>query len=474
MKSIKNKILTPFLIMLIIIPLLSTLVFNIAIRFYLNKRTQNELINTANGIETLLKSEVLNSAANGDLTDITIHEKLSLIRGVLKVSKLVSDTEFVFLTKNSTIIFPQNFERNFLNENIVKEADNRINKTNNNPVNNVVSFRINRVNYFALEKTYEIDGRPANIRNNSINIIFIATTKNSGGVIFVINIILFVILLSGITISSFIALKVSNSIAKPIFKLNDYSKQIGKGDYIEIPHDDSSLEISELTKALNDMSTSLKQKESVRNLFLQNSSHELRTPLMSIGGYAEGIINGVFSDNVKAAEVIQSESKRLTSLVDELLNLSRIENKTDNSDFIEYNLPDLITEFSNKLKGYALQQNKQINIMIEKEFIPVKIDEVLLMQAVNNVISNCIKYAKSVVTVRVTSNTTKASVIISDDGDGFSPSDLPHIFERFYKGKNGNFGLGLSIAKSAIEFLGGNISAYNNKGAVFEIDLPIS
>ena len=164
----------------------------------------------------------------------------------------------------------------------------------------------------------------------------------------------------GIAVSIFVALNVAKSIVKPITRLNDYSKQIGHGKFIVIPEDTSSRELNELTNTMNSMSRDLRDNELIQNMFLQNSSHELRTPLMSIQGYAEGIMTGVFSDNVKAAEVIQTESKRLTTLVDELLTLSKIENRSYKTEFIDYNLPDLIKEFVKNLQGYSLAQKKQI------------------------------------------------------------------------------------------------------------------
>jgi len=96
------------------------------------------------------------------------------------------------------------------------------------------------------------------------------------------------------------------------------------------------------------------------------------------------------------------------------------------------------------------------------------------MQGFDNILSNAIKYAHAKGMIDVSVRNRQAVIRISDDGDGISPSDLPHIFERFYKGKNGNFGLGLAIVKSSIEYMGGKITASNSNGAVFEITLPIN
>lgn len=221
------------------------------------------------------------------------------------------------------------------------------------------------------------------------------------------------------------------------------------------------------------MSRRLRDYDRAQKIFLQNASHEIRTPLMSIQGYAEGIAKGIFSDIKKAAEIICDESKRLNSLIEQLLILSRIENNTYENEFETMNMSDIIKEYIQKINGYAIKENKSLLLDVKNDNIPVKINEQLLSQAVVNVISNCIKYAKTEVRVCVYKQNTKAVIRISDDGEGISQKDLPHIFERFYKGKKGNFGLGLSIAKSAIEFMGGSIKAYNDSGAVFEILIPL-
>ena len=197
---------------------------------------------------------------------------------------------------------------------------------------------------------------------------------------------------------------------------------------------------------MNDMSKRLTDLDKAQKLFLQNASHEIRTPLMSIQGYAEGISKGIFSDTTKSADIICEESKRLNQLVDELLTLSRIENNTDESEFYVLNLSDVMKEVVQKIEGYALREQKKINVMLPPDVIMIKANDALLSQAMINIISN---------------------------GDGIPVQDLPHIFDRFYKGKNGNFGLGLAIVKSAILSLKGSIRAYNENGAVFEIKFQV-
>ena len=129
----------------------------------------------------------------------------------------------------------------------------------------------------------------------------------------------------------------------------------------------------------------------------------------------------------------------------------------------------MIKEYVQRINGYAIKEGKILRLTIINENVYAKIDDSLLAQAVINIISNCIKYAKSEVIVTIYSEKNDVVIKISDDGNGIAQNDLPHIFDRFYKGKQGNFGLGLSIALSAVEFMGGSVKAYNEGGAVFEI-----
>lgn len=194
---------------------------------------------------------------------------------------------------------------------------------------------------------------------------------------------------------------------------------------------------------------------------------------MSIQGYAEGIAKGVFPDTAKTAEIICEESKRLNTLIEELLTLSRIENNTYDQEFSVINLSDVMKEYIQKITGYAIKESKRLKLNIKDNNIIVNVSDTLLSAAVINIISNCIKYARSETEVSLFKQGDFAVIKISDDGEGVSQKDLPHIYDRFYKGKKGNFGLGLSIAKSSVEFMGGSIRAYNENGAVFELELPL-
>ena len=137
---------------------------------------------------------------------------------------------------------------------------------------------------------------------------------------------------------------------------------------------------------------------------------------------------------------------------------------------------ELLVICIDRINLIAEQNNVTIISKLPAEIIKIYGDEEKLSRAITNVISNCIRYANSLVTVELTNiDKIKVQLIISDDGPGFKNNELPNIFERFYKGVNGNLGLGLSISKNIIEKLHGQIFAKNTTtGALFIVELPIN
>ena len=215
------------------------------------------------------------------------------------------------------------------------------------------------------------------------------------------------------------------------------------------------------------------EKEAERQqTFFQNASHELKTPLMAIQGYAEGIQAGVM-DTASAAEVILAESDRMTELVDELLDISKIDMGRQPLALSEMDIRELLYDSIRAVEPAAAG-----GIVIVPDFpeepVMVKCDDTQMRRAVTNILTNGLRYARS--ELRLTCRTEKRHVTIriQDDGDGIAAEDLPHIFDRFYMGKNGKSGIGLALTKEIIHLHKGTIRAYNgDSGAVFEITRPM-
>ena len=216
------------------------------------------------------------------------------------------------------------------------------------------------------------------------------------------------------------------------------------------------------------------EKEAERQqTFFQNASHELKTPLMAIQGYAEGIQAGVM-DKGSAAEVILAESDRMTGLVDELLDISKIDMGRQPLTLSETDIRELLYDSIRAVEPAAAASGITIAPDFPEEPIMVKCDDTQIRRAVTNILTNGLRYARSKLCLTCRPDKQNVIIRIQDDGDGIAEGDLPHIFERFYMGKSGKSGIGLALTKEIIHLHKGTIRAYNgDSGAMFEITLPM-
>jgi signal transduction histidine kinase len=217
------------------------------------------------------------------------------------------------------------------------------------------------------------------------------------------------------------------------------------------------------------------EKEAERQqTFFQNASHELKTPLMAIQGYAEGIQAGVM-DTGSAAEVILKESDRMTELVDELLDISKIDMGRQPLALSEMDVRELLYDSIRAVEPAAAAGGIAIVPDFPEEPVMVSCDDTRLRRAVTNILSNGVRYARSELHLTCRADRRQVTIRIQDNGDGIAEADLPHIFDRFYMGKSGKSGIGLALTKEIIHLHKGTIRARNgDTGAVFEISIPVS
>ena len=175
-----------------------------------------------------------------------------------------------------------------------------------------------------------------------------------------------------------------------------------------------------------------------------------------------------------AAEVILEESDRMTELVDELLDISKIDMGRQRLTLSEMDVRELLYDSIRAVEPAAAG-----SIAIVPDFpeepVMVSCDDTRLRRAVTNILTNGLRYARSELCLTCRTEKRHATIRIQDDGDGIAEEDLPHIFDRFYMGRSGKSGIGLALTKEIIHLHKGTIRAYNGgTGAVFEITLPMS
>jgi len=265
----------------------------------------------------------------------------------------------------------------------------------------------------------------------------------------------------------------SNSITRPIEKLGKFAQNIGPGNFTPNDFEFYEEELEELNGALNNSVKQLAVYDGEQKAFFQNASHELRTPLMSIKCYAEGIAFDLM-DPKQASETILHETDKLSDLVTDLLYISKIDNITTAYTNEEADLTEIIRDCAARQQPIANKQNIRFTFDFGEETVLYSCVAELISRAVDNLISNAIRYASSEITLSCHGVRDHIIISVADDGSGIEAETLPHVFERFYKGKDGNHGIGLSIVKSIAAQHGGHVKAENSNqgGAVFTMTLP--
>lgn len=291
-----------------------------------------------------------------------------------------------------------------------------------------------------------------------------------------INFVLLAVLVISGVVTVLVGIRMYGGLNKAINSLCGYAEQIGHGKFDTVYRKQYSYdEFNHLANSMSDMSKKLESYDKQKQMFFQNVSHELRTPLMSIQGYAEGISQEVFDNNIEAADVIVMQSEKMLSLVNELLYISRMDSGLQQLNKSMFDVKDVLLACMDSLKIIANREGKNINTYFPDYSAYIEADQEQLLKAISNILINCIRHAKTEVGISYAAVGKELKIEITDDGNGIALKDLPHVFERFYMGVNGKSGLGLSITKEIIEKHKGRVIAENSDtGAKFTIFLLLS
>jgi len=288
------------------------------------------------------------------------------------------------------------------------------------------------------------------------------------------SLILLVLIAIMFIISVIVTYFLANSISKPIEKLSIFASNIGDGNFTPNTFEFKEKELADLNNALNKSVKQLSIYDNEQKAFFQNVSHELRTPLMSIKCYAEGISFDIMEPK-KASETILQETDKLSDLVIDLLYIAKIDNITTVYSTEKVNLVEIMQSCAMRQQAMAEKNGINISINFAEDSIQYECVSELISRAIDNLISNAIRYATSEITLSCKKNNNSIIISVFDNGIGISPEIISHVFERFVKGKGGNNGIGLSIVKSIAEQHKGYVTANNlsSGGAEFTIILPI-
>lgn len=272
-------------------------------------------------------------------------------------------------------------------------------------------------------------------------------------------------------------------ISKPIQDLTDSAKRIANGSYgTQVPTSGDN-EIGELTSEINQMSEKIAQSDKTTTEFISQISHELRTPLTAILGWSETLQYdpAIQGDSLRGVKIISKEAERLTGMVADLLEFTRIQDGRFN---LRIELIDLAAELEDSLMTYGnLMQEAgiEVNYTAPEYDIPlISGDPERLKQVFLNLLDNAAKHGGDggVVDAKLSFYKSYVTIEIRDYGHGIPANELPHVKERFYKGssKNRGSGIGLAVCNEIITRHGGilNISNAEGGGCLAQIKLPLS
>ena len=286
-----------------------------------------------------------------------------------------------------------------------------------------------------------------------------------------------------LVVSILLAVLIYRKISRPIMNTNKMAMSLAGGNY-DVKFDSSGYrEIRELNDTLTFAASELNKTENLRRDLMANISHDLRTPLTMIRGYAELMKDIPGENNSDNLQIIIDETNRLSNLVTDILDISKLQSGVMKINETEFSITDTVNSVLNRyrrlkeLEGYKIEFESDKNVYI-------KADAIKMSQVVYNLLNNAINYTgeDKKITVRQIVKDNKLRIEIEDTGDGIEQKDIKFIWDRYYKVDKthkrpiSGTGLGLSIVKNILELHGFNYGVISDKGkgSVFYFEADIS
>lgn len=285
-------------------------------------------------------------------------------------------------------------------------------------------------------------------------------------------------LMFGLVISWFL----SRQLANPLVKIKEVANSMRKGNLdARSCIKTNTAEIQELSSAINYLAKTLQQQEELRKRLTSDMAHEIRTPLTTLKTHVEALMDGIWEPTKERLEVFYEELERLTKLVDNLRNISKLEKAETTLYKSNVNITEEITKVVEAFNPQYEKSGFKIITNLQNDIYGL-LDKDKFKQVMHNLLSNSYKYLNNngIVKISLTSIKDKIIIIVEDNGDVINEKDLKHIFERFYRSDvsrnktTGGTGLGLTITKTIVEAHGGQIKVESkvNFGTKFTIEIP--
>jgi len=283
-----------------------------------------------------------------------------------------------------------------------------------------------------------------------------------------------------------VSLLLSRGVVAPVRAMTAASRRIADGHYAERVLSTGADELGQLGQSFNQMAEKLEQVEAMRRQLIGDVSHELRTPLTAIKGSMEGLMDGILPASPETYQQIHLEADRLSRLVDDLQELSRVEAGAFPLDIHPVAVSTVVQAVIKRLANQARAKNIELSADLPTDLPSVQADPDRITQVLTNLVDNAVQYTpeSGKVTVPAACHEEDVQIIVSDSGIGIPSEHFPHLFTRFYRvdksrsrQSGGGSGIGLTIAKYLVEAQGGRIwaeSAGAGKGSRFNFTLKVA
>lgn len=283
-----------------------------------------------------------------------------------------------------------------------------------------------------------------------------------------------------------VSLFVARRVTVPLRHMTQISERISAGNYaerIEVAPVHRADELGQLAASINMLAFALEQTERRRLEVVSDVAHELRTPIATIEGYLEGLLDGVIEPTPQTWAMLHSQAGRLRRLVDDLQELSQAETRQIPLAPQPVLPQSLVRRALEPLEGQFAEKGLQLQAFLPEDLPQVMADPARAVQILTNLLVNALRYTASPgrVEVVVSCEEEIVSFRVTDTGVGLAPDQLAHIFERFYRVDKsrsralGGSGIGLTIARSLAQAMGGDIQAESaglGQGSSFTLRLP--
>ncbi|MGM0878430.1 MAG: ATP-binding protein [Bacillota bacterium] len=278
----------------------------------------------------------------------------------------------------------------------------------------------------------------------------------------------------------------SRKLSNPLLEMEEATRKIAKGDLNTRVSKRTKDEIGSLATAINDLAVELHQYRSNRREFFANISHELQTPITYLEGYANALENNLYQseeEKKQYLQIIQQEASRMSKLVNDLFELSIMEEGKVVLLFEEVDLVEVVENALLKTKMKAKEKGLQLDFSRLLDIPSVYADGLRMEQIIINLIENAIRYTENgLITINLSSDSNIVMLAVKDTGIGIPEEDVPFLFDRFYRVEKsrsrefGGTGLGLAIVKQLVELQGGTITVKSKvgKGTCFKLTFPMN